>query len=335
MPTLFILEQGVKISKTSRRLILEKNREILLDLPEFKVDKIFIFGNAQISTQAFKFMLETGKDVSFFTVRGRFMGKLVSHLSRNVFVRLKQYECFKNERLRLEFCKKTIKAKLKNCRSVLQRNARVYKDLDMEEEISRLEELIASIEKRTGISSLLGVEGMGSRIYFKGYAKLFKPEGFSFEARIKHPPLGFVNSMLSLGYALITSEMFSVLFALGMDPYVGFLHALEYSRPSLALDLIEELRPALIDRFILEIVNKKVIKPGDFEESVFAENGGNKRCLLSSQGRRVYFYHYERRMQTKVFYAEEEVNYRSLLEKKARNFIEFLKGENLMPFLIR
>ncbi len=335
MATLFVLEQGAKVSKESRKIIVEKDREVLLDVPEFKIDRVFLFGNVQITTQALRFLLEAGKDISFFSLKGKFMGKVVSYASKNVYIRIKQYERFKDEDFCLFIVKEFVRAKLRNCRSVLQKYLRNHPQVKVDEEIGRLEELLGMIDRKTAINSLLGVEGMGSRIYFKGFSKMVRNEGFEFEGRNRHPPQDPVNSILSLGYSLITSEMFSVLSAVGLDPYVGYLHSLEYSRPSLALDLIEELRPAVIDRFALELINKRILKTEDFEE-VRSEDGNAVKVLLSAESRRVYFQHYEKRMNATVFYVDENVTYRRLLESKVRNFVNVLEGKDeYRPFLLR
>ncbi len=335
MATLFVLEQGAKVSKESRKVIVEKDREVLLALPEFKVDRVFLFGNVQITTQALRFLLEAGKDVSFFSLKGKFVGKVVSYASKNVYIRIKQYEKFKDEDFCLFIVKEFVRAKLRNCRSVLQKYVRNHPEVDINEEIGRLEELLETIDRKTGINSLLGVEGMGSRIYFKGFSKMVRNEGFRFEGRNRHPPQDPINSILSLGYSLLTSEMFSVLTAVGLDPYVGYLHSLEYSRPSLALDLIEELRPAVIDRFALELINKKILKEEDFEQ-IQSEEGDAIKVLLSADSRKVYFRHYEKRMNAVVFYMNENLSYRRLLESKARNFVNVLEGkQEYCPFLLR
>lgn len=335
MATLFVLEQGAKVGKTSKRIVIEKDRQVLLEIPEFKIDKVFIFGNVQVSTQALRFFLEHSKDVSFFTMSGKFLGKFLPYSSKNVLLRMKQYDMYRDAEQRVEISKVFIKAKLKNCRTVLQKYFRSHNEVDLSEEISRIEEIISAIDRKSGLSALLGLEGMGSCLYFKGFAKMIRNEGFVFDSRTRRPPRDPVNSLLSLGYSILTSEMFAVLFALGFDPYVGVFHSLEYSRPSLALDLIEELRPVIVDRFAMDLINNKIIHPEDFEE-VKTEDETSIRIFLSSEGRKVFFRHYEQRMQAKVTYLEEEVTYRQLLERKARNFAGILEGkEEYKPFLLK
>jgi len=335
MATLFVLEQGAKIGKTSKRIIIEKDGNNILEVPEFKVEKVFIFGNVQISTQALRFFLENGQDVSFFTMRGKFLGKLIGYSSKNIILRMKQYELYKKEDKRVQFARIFVKSKLKNCRTVLQKFLRNNREIQLSEEISRIEDLISSVDRKNAIGSLLGVEGMGSKLYFKGFAKMIKNDEFSFHCRNRRPPKDPVNSMLSFGYALLTSEMFSVLSALGFDPYLGIFHSIEYSRPSLALDLIEELRPAVIDRFALDIINKRAIGIGGFEE-VKKEEEDVVKLFLSKDARSVFFKHYEARMQSNVTYLCETVTYRVLLERKARSFINALNEDGeIEPFIIK
>ena len=335
MATLFVLEQGAKVGKTSQRIVVEKDRRVLLELPEFKVDKVFIFGNVQVSTQALRFFLGTGKDISFFSLRGKFIGKLVPYSSKNIFLRIKQYDVYKDMNKRVEYSRLFVKAKLKNCRSVMQKYFRNHKDAYLAEEIARLDEIINSLERKSGLSALLGVEGMGSKIYFRGFAKMIRNSDFDFDRRSRRPPMDSVNSLLSLGYSILTSEMFAVLFALGFDPYLGIFHSLEYSRPSLALDLIEDLRPVVIDRFALDLINNRIIRVEDFE-TVKTEDGAAVKIFLSSEGRNLFFRSYERRMQALVTYRDETITCRQLLERKARSLAESLGGkEEYIPYLIK
>ncbi len=335
MATLFVIEQGAKVTKQSHRIIVEKDREVILEIPEFKVDKVFLFGNVQITTQALRFLLEAGKDISFFSLRGKFIGKVVSYASKNVYLRLTQYDRFKDEDFKVEIVREFVKAKLRNCRTVLQKFFRNHPNVPLLREIGKLEEILEVVDRKTSVKSLIGIEGLGSRVYFKVFSKMIIPDNFEFKNRNRRPPIDPVNSLLSLGYSLLTSEMFSVLTAVGLDPYVGYLHSLEYSRPSLALDLIEELRPVIIDRFALELINKHILEPEDFEEIEYGEDRTVK-MFLSPDNRKIYFTHYEKRMNSFVVYMDENVSYRGLLEMKVRNLILVLKGkEEYRPFLFR
>lgn len=334
MPTLYLLEQGSKLSKTSRRVVVEKERQILLEIPEFKVERVFVFGNVQITTQALKFLLQNNIDVSFFNLRGRFIGKLIPFESKNVYLRIAQYEKFKDEEFKLKIAKLIVKTKIKNSRTLLQKFYRNHPETNLEEEIKRLDEIYQEVERKTKISSLLGLEGVSSKIYFSGFSKCLR-KNFSFKERTRHPPQDPVNSLLSLGYSLILSEMFSVIFALGLDPYVGFLHSLEYSRPSLALDLIEEFRSVIVDRLVLDLINKEMLKEEDFEYEN-SEDGKVLKVLLNQEAKRVFFSQYEKRMNAKITLSSGEVSYRRLFDVQTRIMISAIKeNSEYIPFILR
>lgn len=335
MASLYLLEQGSKLSKTSKRLVIEKNREIISEIPEFKIERVFVFGNVQITTQALRFLLENDIDVSFFNMRGKLIGKLFSFGSKNVYLRIAQYEAFKNQQFKLEISKRIVQAKVRNSLTVLQKFHRNHPEVKLEEEICRLSEILAGIGRKTQLSSLLGLEGLSSKIYFKGFSRMLM-KNFEFKERRRHPPPDPVNSLLSLGYSLITSEMFSILFALGLDPYVGFFHSLEYARPSLALDLIEEFRAVIVDRLVLHLINKEMLREEDFRYERTEEEEVLK-VLLEQDARRIFFYHYEKRMNTLLNLPEGNVSYRRLFYVQARKMIECLKNIDCdyHPFLLR
>ncbi|MCX7920373.1 MAG: CRISPR-associated endonuclease Cas1 [bacterium] len=334
MPTLYLLEQGTKLNKTSKRLVVEKEREIIAEIPEFKVERVFVFGNVQISTQALRFLLEHQIDLSYFTMQGKCLGKLISFESKNVLVRMAQYAAAKDEEFKLRIAKSLVAGKIRNCLTLVQRFARNHPEIPFAEEITRLQELHASVERKTQISSLLGVEGVASQIYFKAFGKMLVKD-FTFTERNRHPPRDPVNSLLSLGYTLLTAEMSSLLFGLGVDPYVGFLHQIEYSRPSLALDLIEEFRSAIVDRFVLDLIHKDMLQPTDFTFEQ-TEDGEVLRVLLAPEAKRVFFTQYEKRLATEITVDDTMMSYRRLFEHQARKMITAIEQRtDYVPFSYR
>jgi len=336
MATLFLLEQGAKLGKTSKRLIIEKNREILSEIPEFKVDRVFIFGNVQVTTQALRFLLENKIDLSFFTLTGKLLGKLVSAESKNIFIRKSQYDAYSNYQFRLEIAKHIVSGKLKNYVILLQKHKRNHPDMDLTDEISGLSEMILKIKSKTQLSSLMGIEGTGTKIYFKGFSKMIKKE-FSFDNRNRRPPVDPVNSLLSLGYSILTSEMFSITQAMGLEPYLGYFHTIDYGRPSLALDLIEEFRPVIIDRMILDLINRNVLKKEDFDYEYTEDGERVLRVLLNKEARRVFFSAYEKKMNTQVIIENEKMTYRKLMNRQVRKMMECIgKGDsNYEPFILK
>ncbi len=330
MPTLYLLEQGAKLEKESKRLLVIKEGKIFLEVPEFKIDRVLIFGNVQITTQAMKFLLESGIETSLFTIFGRLVGRLLPAQSKNVFLRMAQFEKAKDENFKLTISKVIVEGKIKNAKAFLQRYSRNHPEVDFGKAEAELNSCLEELPRKTRVSSVVGVEGRASAIYFEAFGKMFR-KGLQFETRIRRPPPDPVNSLLSLGYTLITNEMFSVTTSIGFDPYVGFLHGIEYGRPSLALDLIEEFRHSIIDRLTLELVNKEILTEDDFEEKEGA-------VFLTEDSRKKYFLHYEKRMLTSFQDFEEkiELNYRRMFYEQAQRFAKTLQEMTpYRPFSIR
>ncbi|MCX7706128.1 MAG: CRISPR-associated endonuclease Cas1 [bacterium] len=331
MATLYLIEQGAKLVKDSKKIVIEKDDKILLEVPDFKVERIFIFGNIQITTQAMKFLLESNIETSFFNLYGRLIGRLSPVESKNVYLRIQQYEKHKDTQTVLQLAKVFVAGKIRNMKTTLSKYTSNNPETDFTQSINGLEDCLSELERKTQVSSILGVEGRASAIYFECFSKMIK-KNFEFTGRIKRPPPDPVNSLLSLGYSLITNEMMSIVSGIGFDPYIGFLHSLEYGRPSLPLDLVEEFRQPIVDRLTLELINKEILVPDDFEQ---VEEGGT---YLKKDARKKYFEQYEKRMQTEIF--EHETNqsftYRRIMFNQAQKLAKaLLEGQPYTPFLIR
>ncbi|MCX7926520.1 MAG: CRISPR-associated endonuclease Cas1 [Candidatus Omnitrophica bacterium] len=330
MSTLYLIEQGTRLEKESKRLIITKENKILLEVPEFKIERIFIFGNVQITTQAIKFLLENNIETSFFNIYGKLVGRLLPAQSKNVILRIAQFKKAEDLGFKLSFAKRIVEGKINNAKVFLQKYARNHPEVDFTSSIEEMNFCLEELKRKTQVTSVLGLEGRCSAIYFQTLSKMFRKE-LKFEARIRRPPPDPINSLLSLGYSLITNEMFSVLVSVGFDPYVGFLHGIEYGRPSLALDLIEEFRHAIIDRLTVELINKEIFTKDDFEEQ-------EGTYLLKRDSLKKYFQHYERRMLSSFEEPKErtEVNYRKMFLLQALQLSKSLQTDCLYtPFSIR
>ncbi|HOK79949.1 MAG TPA: CRISPR-associated endonuclease Cas1 [bacterium] len=331
MATIYLVEQGAKLVKDSKKLVIEKDSNILLEIPDFKVERVFIFGNVQITTQAMKFLLESGIECSFFNLYGRLIGRLSPVESKNVYLRIQQYEKHKHQETVLSYAKTFVEGKIKNMKTTILKYAQNHPEIDFSMNASELDSCLSELMRKTQVSSVLGVEGRSSAVYFECFAKMLR-KNFQFSGRMKRPPPDPINSLLSLGYSLITNEMFSVVCGIGFDPYIGFLHSLEYGRPSLPLDLIEEFRQPIVDRLTLELINREILKEEDFEQ---AEEGG---IYLTKDSRKKYFEQYERRMQTEIQDNEtgQRLTYRKIMFNQAQKFAKSLMENTVYnPFLIR
>src|SRR5581483_800646 len=154
--------------------------------------------------------------------------------------------------------------KLANLRVTLLRAARNTDDLVVDDAVEAIRGAEGRAERADDLAALRGHEGEGSAAYFGVFDRLIKADGFSFSKRVRRPPTDPVNALLSFGYALLANDVHAAVNVLGFDPYCGYLHADRYGRPSLALDLMEEFRPLIVDATVLSCLNKRVIQPEDF-----------------------------------------------------------------------
>jgi|TARA_B100001964_G_C14235658_1_gene602329 CRISPR-associated protein Cas1 len=331
MATLYLTEQGSKLGKTSRRLVVEKDKKLLLEIPEFKVERVLIFGNVQITTQAIVFLLVNGIETSFLSMQGRLKGRLSPIESKNVLLRIKQYEKYHDANFRLGIARLIIGAKVSNSRTILLRYARNHPEIDLEESKKRLDDCTKNLESKETIKSLMGVEGIAASIYFRAYGKLFRRE-LKFEKRQRRPVRDPVNALLSFGYVLITNEMLSVACAIGFEPYIGYLHGVDYGRPSLALDMVEEFRQPIVDRFTLYLINNQILKEDDFEDK------GDEGIFLKDEAKKSYFVQFEKYMNREIesSVTAEKKSFRKLFRLQSHKLMDtILKDEPYKPFLLR
>ena len=165
----------------------------------------------------------------------------------------------------------------------------------------------------------MGIEGAAAHKYFKAFGKLIKNE-FRFEKRTKRPPTDPVNALLSLGYTMLFNELYTAVELLGFDPYLGFLHAIDYGRPSLAVDMVEEFR-YLIDGLALMLINKGMLEIHDF---VFEDDRG---VYLKKKGREVFYRQYEKRINTQVTFKGMSITYRKVFAYQAEHLARIISGE--------
>ncbi|MGI5939686.1 MAG: CRISPR-associated endonuclease Cas1 [Thermoleophilia bacterium] len=263
MANLYLTEQGAVLRKTGDRLIVDKDDVELLEVECFKVDAVFLFGGVHVTTPALTELLSQGISLTLLTRDGRLKGRLVPPLAKNVLLRAAQYE----RRLDSDFClalaRMQIEAKVSNGAELLARHARNHPDVELAGVIDRLRVEKAKIVKAASMSELLGFEGIAARTYFEGFGRAFRRE-LGFPGRRRRPPTDPVNALLSLGYVMLSSEILAQLEGTGFDPYLGFYHQLDYGRPSLALDVVEEFR-MVVDQLVLRLTNLGVMSPDDFE----------------------------------------------------------------------
>jgi len=329
MGTLYITQQGAVLKKISRRLAVYKGEEKIAEVPVIKVDRVMLFGNVQVTAQTVAFLLDSGIDICYLSSKGRYRGRLVAAESKNVLLRIAQYERYLDDSFQLRISKAIVEAKIKSCLGLIRRYRKHYPELDCSQEISLLDNALSNIESQAQVSSLLGIEGSATAAYFRAFGRMFRREDMSFTTRTRRPPKDPVNALLSFGYTLVTNEILSFLFAVGFDPYIGYFHSLDYGRPSLALDMTEEFRHPVVDRFTLYLVNNSIISSKDFEDR------GEEGFFLTQDALKRYFQHYEKRI-NETFRDEstgENVSYRNLFRGQAYRLVRSIQtGEPYEPY---
>lgn len=291
MAYLYLTEQGAILRKAGDRFLVDKDDEVLLDLPYHKLETVLLFGNIQVTTQALAELLEKGVNLSLFSRQGQYRGSLAPPRGRNVELRLAQFDWYRDGPRSLTAARAFVKAKIANGAAVLARY-REHNDVPsgFEERVKGLEAAIASSDAATSVAALDGLEGAAAHAYFS-LLMSFNKSGIDWPGRRKHPSTDPLNALLSLAYTLLMHELTALAEGAGLDPYLGFLHQVDYGRPSLALDLMEPFRHPVADRLVLTLVNREMLGSDDFR------SGGERPGLfLAPAALKRFFGEYERWM---------------------------------------
>ena len=352
MAVVYLAEQNALVAKEGNRLLVKKDKEVIHTLHTFKIDQVVIFGNIFLTPSAIKHLLSAGIDTAFMTRNGRYLGRLQPPLGKNILLRKEQFRRADDPEYCLQTAKLIVKGKLNNLRTVLMRLNRTREDVDLSDHVVGIRSLIDKADTAPSNESLQGCEGKGTAFYFDGFSKGILSDDLEFTRRIRRPPTDPVNALLSLGYTLLLNTVLSAISIAGFDPYLGFLHTTEYGRPSLALDLMEEWRPVIIDTLVLSVINLKVLDKSDFEFSTYEdvdeiesesiegdvldvqkvarEVKTHLPVKLTDPGFRKYISQFERKMSQKVQYhlKDQNLSYRDCIREQVYHFARYIRGED-------
>lgn len=326
MASLYITEQNAILRKTSDRLVLEKDGQVLLEVPCLKIDTVLLFGNVQFTTQALVEMLDHGIEMALFSSRGRLRGQLTPPKAKNVPLRMRQYEFADSRERCLEIAREIVRGKLANCHAVVQRFRSNHPQAISTEEAASLEADRDRATEASSLEILRGIEGSAAARYFPLLSRML-PEEFAFDRRNRRPPRDPFNALLSFGYVLVGNELQALLDGMGYDPYLGFYHQLDYARPSLALDLLEEFRGALVDRYSVKLLNLHRLGSEDFTT---ARGGG---VYLTREGQKKYFAAYEEELATPFALEDASLSFRDVFRLQGHALARtLLQGEPYRSF---
>ncbi len=293
--TLFVTTQGAYLAKEGESLVVRSEKEKKFQIPVRNLDGVVCFGQVSVSPFLLGMCAEHDVSVSFLTENGRFLAKAVGSASGNVILRRNQFRMADDEGRSLSVARSVLSGKLVNSRTLLRRVARDRQG-DTSESLDRAADslgyAIRRLQSAATLEDIRGLEGEAARTYFGVFDHLLASDeqAFAFTGRNRRPPLDPVNCLLSFVYTLLLHDIRSSLESVGLDPEVGFLHRDRPGRPSLALDVLEEFRPAVADRLVLSMINRGQVKAGGFETSgsgaVTMDEDTRKEVLVAYQKRK-------------------------------------------------
>lgn len=335
--TLFITTEDAYLSLDGENVVVNREKKEIGRFPLHNLSMIVSFSYAGASPALMGACMERDVGLTFCSPSGRFLAR-VSGISRgNVLLRRTQYRWADDLEKSCQIARNMIYGKVYNTRWSLERTRRDHRMRISEDEFQQasasLKALLPEILGAEDSDSLRGMEGAGATIYFNVFDQMIlqQKKDFFFHGRNRRPPLDNTNALLSFAYSLLAGDCASALESVGLDAYAGFLHRDRPGRVSLALDLMEELRPCMADRFVLTMINNRVLTKSDFEKS---ENGAVR---LTDQGRRTFLKQWQARKQETIThpYLEEKIPWGLVPYVQALLLARHLRGDldGYPPFL--
>lgn len=298
--TLYITTDGLYLHLQNEAIRVEQEGKMLKSIPLHHLGAIVITGNVLISPALLARCADDGRTVVWLDMQGRFRARLAGKTTGNVLLRRQQYSSSDDPARTISLARAFVAGKLHNLRTVLMRASYDAVQSDTKKQLRSTADtvgtLIQSLPQAEHIDVVRGVEGAATQLYFSVFGEMLRADKktFGFDGRNRRPPRDPVNAVLSFLYALVTTDCVSALESVGLDPQVGFLHTLRPGRPALALDLMEEFRPVMGDRLVLNLINRKQLQPQHFERRP------PEAVLLNDEGRRIVLTAYQERKKEEV-----------------------------------
>jgi CRISPR-associated protein Cas1 len=343
---LYLNTQGMSIGVSGLVLNVKEKDKKIQEVRLKDISQVNLFGAVQISTQAVQALLQEEIPLVYFSFGGWFHGMTQAVGLKNVLWRREQFRKADHPGFCLTLAKELVAGKIRNQRTMLQRNHVEPPS----EALQFLKSLMIEVQRVDSLASLLGIEGIAARTYFSEFSGMIKASSkgsktqeaessdlplelatskgqqnefsFNFEGRNRRPPRDPVNALLSLGYGLLAKDLTIICTKVGLDPYLGFYHQPRLGRPSLALDMMEPFRPLLVDSAVLSAINQRMVTKEDFVAAGDA-------VALTPGGRKSFYLAYEQRMDQLVTHPMfgYRISYRRLLEIQVRLLARILTGE--------
>ncbi|MDD3794890.1 MAG: type I-C CRISPR-associated endonuclease Cas1c [Lachnospiraceae bacterium] len=324
--TLYITSEDKYLSLDGENVVVSVKGKEVGRVPLHNLEAIVTFGFAGASPALMGGCAQRNVALTFLSPYGKYLASVVGKTRGNVVLRKKQYQVASEERASLAIAKNCIMGKVYNCRWILERSKRDHPlQVDVEQlknASQKMQDALLQISITDDIEELRGREGAAATVYFSVFHNfiLQQKDSFEFRTRSRRPPLDRVNALLSFSYTLLTSMVTSALETVGLDPAVGFMHGDRPGRNSLALDMMEELRPVLADRFVVMLINKRIVTANDFSEK---EDGA---VLLTEEARKMVLSEWQKRKQI-------EITHPFLNEKVAWGLVPYIQAMLLSRYL--
>lgn len=332
--TLYVTTHGAVVRRSGERLRITARKKQLVDVPLSEISQLVLLGNITLTPAALGALVDRGIDIVLLTQSGGYRGRIVGGISSNVRLRLAQYDLSRNEERTLELAKRIVIGKARNQRALLMRHARRHGETHgLAVARTSLKAAALRCERATTLDEARGCEGSAAAAYFRVFGELLRNEHFHFTRRSRRPPLDPVNALLSLGYTLLTSVVEGSLRVVGLDPWIGSLHEPVAGRPSLACDLVEELRAPIVDALVISAINHGAFTPEDFEDV-----GPGEPVLLQRSTVRWMITLFERRLARTTAYEPlgVKLTWRQVIEQQARMYARHVLGEDdYTPYRMR
>ncbi|HRT37818.1 MAG TPA: type I-B CRISPR-associated endonuclease Cas1b [Caldisericia bacterium] len=319
--SIFIFSNG-DLKRKQNTIYFEGDKGIKKFIPIENTNELHLFGEVTINKEILEFLSKNEIVLHFYNYYGYYVGTYYPREHYNSgFMILKQAENYIDREKRLNLAKKFVFGASENIKKVL--NYYNSRNINLEQIISKIDNLKELIPLQNDIDQLMAIEGNIREIYYNAFDYIVDDENFSMDERTKRPPKNRMNALISFGNSLLYTTILSEIYKTHLDPRIGFLHATNFRRFTLNLDVSEIFKPILVDRVIFHILNKGMIKPTDFDQKL----GG---LYLKESGRKVFIEKFEERLSTTIKHRKigKDVSYRRLIRLELYKIEKHLMGED-------
>ena len=286
-------------------------------LPAESIESIYTFGEVRFNTQFFKCLSNYSIPVNILNYYGQYVGSfLPANKDSSGKIHILQYQAYCNSYKRLYIAKSIIETAIKNMLANLK--SYLYSGIDVEYYINLISSTLEQVRFSDSIPNLMGFEGNARNAYYQSWTEILKQES-DFEKRIKQPPVGMINSLISFGNSMLYGVCMTEIFRTKLTPYVGFIHETGDGKHPLVYDISEVFKPVIVDKVIFRVINLNMINKDDFQHT-------NKGFYLKEKARKTFVEEFEKRLSTVIHHdrINRRLSYRSLIRMECYNLINFL-----------